>query len=176
MGIIKNGFAVIKSNLKIFVCKFTGTNITINNAVSLISPRAILKTSGKESQLFFGCKTTIRSNTEISATGGTIHIGNNCFVNRNCMIVSHEKISIEDNVTIGPGTYIYDHDHDGKGGYLTKPVTIKRGVWIGAGCIILKGVTIGEDAVVAAGSVVVRDVPSKKILLQKRSTEYIDRI
>lgn len=174
MRTIRNGFAVLGSNIKIAWCRFKGTKIYVKSAVSLISPKATIRTSGKNAHVTIGYKTEIRPNTEISASGD-IHIGNKCFVNRNCMIISHEKIEIEDNVTIGPGTYIYDHDHDGKGGYTTAPIIIKERVWIGAGCIILKGVIIGQGAVIAAGSVIVKDVPPNTTLLQRRNTEYIKR-
>jgi acetyltransferase-like isoleucine patch superfamily enzyme len=43
--------------------------------------------------------------------------------------------------------------------YVTRPVVIGDGVWIGIGAIILKGVTIGRGARIGAGAVVVRNVP-----------------
>jgi maltose O-acetyltransferase len=45
------------------------------------------------------------------------------------------------------------------------PVTLKRGCYLGAGCIILPGVTVGERAVVGAGAVVTRDVPAGKVVV-----------
>lgn len=44
------------------------------------------------------------------------------------------------------------------------PIIIKKGVWIGAGAIILQGVTIGEFSIVAAGAVVINDVPPYSIV------------
>lgn len=38
------------------------------------------------------------------------------------------------------------------------PITIKDGVWIGGGAIILGGVTLGANCVVGAGAVVTKDV------------------
>lgn len=107
--------------------------------------------------------------------GGMIQFGAKCFVNRNCVIAAHERIEIGNNVTIGPGTYIYDHDHDGKGGYITKPVVIGDGVWIGANCIILKGVTIGKNTVIAAGCIITEDVASSCIIVQKRENTIVNR-
>ncbi len=116
----------------------------------------------------------IEANTFICSAGGSIEMGNDVFINRNCMIVSMNRIIIGDEVTIGPGVYIYDHDHDmsSRGHFITEEINIGNGAWIGAGVIILKGVTIGERSVIAAGSVVSKDVPAESIVYQKRETLY----
>lgn len=44
--------------------------------------------------------------------------------------------------------------------YLRLPITIKKGVHIGMGSMIMPGVTIGEGAVVGAYSLVTKDVPA----------------
>lgn len=41
-----------------------------------------------------------------------------------------------------------------------RPVSVGRGVWIGAGVSIMPGVTVGDDAVIAGGAVVTKDVPA----------------
>jgi maltose O-acetyltransferase len=41
----------------------------------------------------------------------------------------------------------------------SRPVTIGKNVWLGAGSAILKGVNIGENSVVGFGAVVTDDVP-----------------
>ncbi len=78
-----------------------------------------------------------------------------------------EYIQIDDEASIGPGVTIMAHSsaspyHNRLKIFYKGPqkVTIKRGVWLAAGSIILPGVTIGEGSIVAAGSVVSRDVPS----------------
>lgn len=167
MSLLSNIFIVIKSNIKIFVCKIVGVHLYSANIVSLVAMNSTIRTFGK-GKVKIGYRCTIRPNTEITARDGVIQICDRCFVNRNCIIAAHEKIVIGNNVTIGPGTYIYDHDHDGKGGYIIEPVTIEEGVWIGAGCIILKGVTVGKNSVIAAGTVVTKDVPANIVLYQKR--------
>lgn len=139
-----------------------------------IEVSAILRAQERTSRIRIGHGTGIRGNTEIHAHGGVVSIGNSVFINRNCMIVSHEKIDIQDNAAIGPNCLIYDHDHDLKGGMNTAAIVIKRNAWIAANVVILKGVTIGENAVVAAGSVVTKDVPDGAVLIQKRETSYVD--
>lgn len=77
-----------------------------------------------------------------------------------------EQITIEDYVSIGMNSMIFSHSNptcsiELKREYYPRkvaPTTIKRGVWIPPGCIILAGVTIGEKAVIGAGSVVIEDV------------------
>jgi acetyltransferase-like isoleucine patch superfamily enzyme len=81
-------------------------------------------------------------------------------------------IVIEDDVMLGSGVHIYVHNHRfddpsrpiiDQGHYESRLVTLKRGCWIGAGCIVLPGVTIGENAVVGAGSVIAKDIPPRVI-------------
>lgn len=65
----------------------------------------------------------------------------------------------------------------------TQPVNIRKGVWIGAGAIVLPGVTIGEFSVVAAGTVVVKDIPPYSVaagvparVVRKFSVEEINEL
>lgn len=166
MGLIYNGVLVLSSDLFLVIRRMLGCRVKFP-LLSIVSPMSSLKTRNKGS-ISLGKKTCIRSNSEVSTNQGIISLGNNCFVNKNCMIIAHEKIVIEDNVTIGPNTVIYDHDHDGNGEYLTNPVHIGKNVWIGAGCIILKGTTIGENTVVGAGSIITKDIPPNTRFYQKR--------
>ena len=163
MALIKNIFTVLKSDLALLLRKIAGCKVE-HHWISLVSPKATIYTRGRTAKIQLGKKCAIRQNTELSATNGTITLADNVFINRNCMLVAHEKISLGKGTTVGPGTYIYDHDHDGQGGYVTAPVSIGENVWIGAGCIVLKGVTIGNNAVIAAGAVVTKDVPAYTVV------------
>lgn len=107
---------------------------------------------------------------------------------------SSDKISMGDNVHIGPGAML-----DGAGGIslgegtilapavkvlsrnhnfnediqalpfdnvvLVAPVGIGRYVWIGTQAVVLPGVTIGDGAVIGAGAVVSKDVPSCAVVV-----------
>lgn len=81
-----------------------------------------------------------------------------------------DLLSIDDSVGIGPRVTIVINSDPYPSPlqkiYPTKtsPVNIRKGVWIGAGAIILPGVTIGEFSVVAAGAVVVKDVPPYSVV------------
>ena len=96
--------------------------------------------------------------------GYNISLGENVFLNFNCVILDIAAVSIGDRTQIGPAVQIYaaDHPRDAElrraGLEFGRPVTIGSDVWIGGGAILLPGVTIGDGAVIGAGSVVTRDV------------------
>lgn len=103
-------------------------------------------------------KNMIEPSTLLQVDGGEIRLHRN-FINRNCTIVSRNKIDIGDGTTIGPNVCIYDHDHGhGDQEFITAPICIGSNVWIGANSVILKGVTIGNNAIIGAGTVVTRNV------------------
>ncbi len=101
--------------------------------------------------------------------GFNIHLGDNVFLNFNCVILDVVKVEIGDGTQIGPAVQIYTADHPrdletrASGLEFGKPVKIGKNVWIGGGAIILPGVAIGDHAVIGAGSVVTRDIPEKAI-------------
>ena len=96
--------------------------------------------------------------------GYNIRLGDEVFLNFNCVILDVVEVTIGDRTQIGPATQIYaaDHPRDAEtrrtGLEFGRPVRIGSDVWIGGGAIILPGVTIGDDAIIGAGSVVTRDV------------------
>ncbi len=107
--------------------------------------------------------------------GAEMTIGKFSGFNSYCVVTAQEKITIGDNVIIGPFVTIHDHDHIfGNGvimkrsGYVTKPIVIEDNVWIGANVTILKGVTIGSGSVIAAGTIVSKDVPPNSLIYDKR--------
>lgn len=96
--------------------------------------------------------------------GYNIRLGDNVFLNFNCVILDIVAVTIGDRTQIGPAVQIYaaDHPRDAEtrrsGLEFGRPVKIGADVWIGGGAIIVPGVTIGDGAVIGAGSVVTRDV------------------
>ena len=102
-----------------------------------------------------------------------ISLGDRVIIRPGCMLFADPRnegagITIEDDVMLGSGVHIYVHNHKfddpsmpiiDQGHYLSEPVLLKRGSWIGAGSIILPGVTIGRNAVVGAGAIVTKNVP-----------------
>jgi len=103
--------------------------------------------------------------------GYNIRLGDNVFLNFNCVILDVVEVTIGDRTQIGPAAQIYaaDHPRDAatrqSGVEFGRPVRIGKDVWIGGGAIILPGVTVGDGAVIAAGSVVTRDVAEGAIVM-----------
>lgn len=136
-----------------------------------LSRNATLRVIG-DGRIKLGSGCSVSSNARVSAVnGGTITIGNNTGIGYNNLVVSRESISIGDNVMLGPGVCIYDHDHVYKtkeimrnAGYTTTPVIIEDNVWIGANAVILKGSRIGKNSVIAAGTVVKGEIPDNSLV------------
>jgi maltose O-acetyltransferase len=106
--------------------------------------------------------------------GENISIGDNTFINTNCIFVDDNKITIGSNVLLAPFVQIYTATHPLKASeriienpgeeapYVTTtlPVTIGNSVWIGGGTIIMPGVDIGDNVTIGGGSVVTKNIPS----------------
>lgn len=97
--------------------------------------------------------------------GHGILMGQNVFVNYDCVMLDGGHIRIGDNVKIGPGCHIYtpqhpvDHVERREPKETALPVTIGADTWLCGHVTVCPGVTIGERCIIAAGSVVVRDIP-----------------
>lgn len=98
--------------------------------------------------------------------GSNISIGDNVYINFDCIILDCAKVTIGDDVLMGPriGLYAADHAIDpaerANGGCIGRPITIGNKVWIGGDVKVISGVTIGDGSVIGAGSVVTKDIPA----------------
>ena len=131
-----------------------GTNVTINS-----DHRANPVGPASKTQL-------------IVKAGAQLHIGNNVGISNSSLFCS-QSITIENNVLIGNGCMIWDTDFHPiayserlahpNNGFVSKPIVIRQGAFIGAASSILKGVEIGERSVIGAGSVITRSIPADEI-------------
>lgn len=101
--------------------------------------------------------------------GRRMVVGRRVFINHGCTLNDLGGITIGDDVLIGPNVQLISSGHPTdperrRREVVMAPIVIERGVWIGAGAIVLQGVTVGEDAVVAAGAVVTRDVAPRTVV------------
>lgn len=97
--------------------------------------------------------------------GYNISLGKKFYANMNVVMLDCAKITIGDNVLVGPFCGFYTATHpiepDGRlaGLESAKPITIGNNVWIGGHVVINPGVTIGDNSVIGSGSVVTKDIP-----------------
>lgn len=96
-----------------------------------------------------------------------ISIGNNCNINKNCVLDGRFGLQIGNNVDIAQDVYIWTEQHDYNDSTykaVGKPVIIEDYVWIASRATILPGVKIGRGTVVACGAVVTKDTPPLSIV------------
>lgn len=102
--------------------------------------------------------------------GDNISFGENFFANFNLTILDEAKVTIGDNVFIGPNVSLYtachplDPDDRNSGIEWALPITIGNSVWIGGNVTVLPGVTIGDNVVIGAGSVVTKSFASNCVI------------
>jgi acetyltransferase-like isoleucine patch superfamily enzyme len=93
------------------------------------------------------------------------------FVNRNCVLVAKEAITIDSGCAIAEMVVIRDQNHvlDPSNAlnpfehYDIEPIKIGKNVWIGAKASILKGATLEDYTIIAASAVVNTTVPTKQV-------------
>jgi maltose O-acetyltransferase len=97
--------------------------------------------------------------------GSQISIGAGTFVNFGTVILDVARVTIGDDVQVGPYVQLLTAAHPVEAvarrekWESASPITIGNNVWLGGGVIVCPGVTIGDDTVVGAGTVVVEDLP-----------------
>lgn len=101
--------------------------------------------------------------------GTGIVLGEDVFVNSNCVMLDAARIRIGKNTKVGPCCQFYTPVHptdyverrDPK--ETARPITVGEDCWLGGGVVVCPGVTIGNRCIVAAGSVVVKDIPDDSL-------------
>ena len=149
-----------------------------------LSPEAIIENiNGERSRISIGDHSCLRGRLLVYGHGGSIAIGQWCYVGVRSEIWSMSSISIGNRVLIAHDVNIHDgtahsldagqrHNHfchilqqghprtvEALPGVSSAPIVIEDDVWISFGVTILKGVRIGAGSVIAAGAYVTRDVP-----------------
>lgn len=101
--------------------------------------------------------------------GSNICIGNNFFSNYDCIFLDVNRITIGNNVLLGPRVNFYTACHpifkDVRNEHYEYglPINIGNDVWVGGGTIILPGASIGNNVVIGAGSIVTKDIPDNVV-------------
>lgn len=126
---------------------------------------------GSGAAVRIGADSRIRMNGEFKADG-TLAIGERVHIGPWFTVSVLESVTIGDDCLIAERVSIRDHDHaiDDPSrpyhaqGYVVRPVTIGRNVWIGGGVTIVKGVTLGDNCVVGANAVVTKSFPPNSLI------------
>ena len=98
--------------------------------------------------------------------GSQVHIGARSFVNMGLVALDVARITIGDDVQVGPNVQLLTPLHPVEPvarrdkWEAARPITIADNVWLGGGVIVCPGVTIGDNTVVGAGALVTRDLPA----------------
>jgi maltose O-acetyltransferase len=93
-------------------------------------------------------------------------VGARTFANFGLVCLDVARISIGDDVQLGPNVQLLTATHPVEPGprrdkwEAADPIVIEDNVWLGGGVIVCPGVTIGRNTVVGAGAVVTRDLPA----------------
>ena len=108
--------------------------------------------------------------------GTHITMGRNSYANFNFCVLDENKVTIEDNVFIGPNCSLLtpihplcyedrnifhcEKTHANINIEYSAPIVIEDNCWIGGNVTILPGVVIGEGSVIGAGAVVTKSIPA----------------
>lgn len=151
-----------------------------DDTVQLHASARIVNNRGKPLAIRVGRHSVIKGELLTFAHGGSISMGEYCFLGEDSHVWSAVNIEIGDRVLISHGVNIFDNAthpigpkarhaqfrsivlegrHPDAIDLNEAPVRIEQDVLIGCTSVILSGVRIGEGAVIGAGSVVTRDVP-----------------
>lgn len=101
--------------------------------------------------------------------GTGIVLGENVFINYNCVMLDAGYIRIGRNCKIGPNCQFYTPHHPidyverRESKETAYPITVGEDCWLGGGVIVCPGVTIGRRCIIAAGSVVAKDIPDDSL-------------
>lgn len=101
-----------------------------------------------------------------------VTIGDNIHIGPNAWISCYTDVIISSGVIIGPNLRIYTGNHNYESNVaipydnitVAKKVIIQENVWIGGDVIIMPGVKLGEGCVVAGGSVVTKSFDSLSVI------------
>jgi len=86
-----------------------------------------------------------------------ITIGQNTVINEYCYLDGRGGLTIGSNVNIALYSMLITgtHDYKTKGfDFITEPIKIEDGVWLGARSMILNGAVLQQQCIIGAGSVV----------------------
>lgn len=168
------------------VCRMKG-RVRIDRSTRLLRRFRVSFLAPPEDRLYLsvGKRCMLNGGITFESPQGQVDIGDRVYIGAHTAIISRERVSIGNDVTMAWGITIYDHNSHSLDwrqrqrvvehlyrtygtprcfagidwtGVSSAPIVVADRVWIGFDAVILKGVTIGEGAIIGARSVVTNDV------------------
>jgi acetyltransferase-like isoleucine patch superfamily enzyme len=126
---------------------------------------------GPDGRISIGRHCELQHGVTLHAYGGRISIADNVFIGPQVVIYGHGSVDIGQDALIAMHCRILSSNHTIPAAGVTirscpdirLPTRIGRDVWLGAGVTVLGGVTIGDGCIVGAGSLVASDIPTNTI-------------
>jgi maltose O-acetyltransferase len=104
---------------------------------------------------------------------GGIALGNGVVVGPGCILYGAGTIRVGDYTHFGPGSMVMSQSGDSQSqtrlsttiGHIVEPVVLGKGVWVGAGAVILGGTVLGDNCNISPNSVVSGKYPAGTTLI-----------
>ena len=130
----------------------------------------LFKERVEKSEGSIGRGVEIGYNVQISGIDG-VDFGDNVYIGSGSFIRAKGGLKIGDHATLSRNLVLYTINHDYEGeripydeSYISDPVTISEGVWVGMNVTIAPGTTIGKGAIIGLGTRVFGDIPPYSIV------------
>ncbi len=180
--------SIIKENYK-KIC-------TLQQEVVLGNDAVIINPQQDSSKITIGNYSVVYGELMVDKNGGSIQIGEHCFIGKDSRIWSLSRISIGNRVLISHNVNIHDNDSHSlvanerhleflsifqnkqdKNPPLidSASIVIEDDVWIGFNATILKGVKIGRGAIVASNALVCKDVEPYTVVISENNNRVIKK-
>lgn len=107
-----------------------------------------------------------------------LSIGNNCWIGEDVWIDNLSEVSLGDNVTLSQGALLLTGSHDHtkvKFDFVSLPIVLEEGVWIGAKATVFGGVTCKSHSILGIGSVAEKNLEPYIIYKGNPSVPVLER-
>jgi putative colanic acid biosynthesis acetyltransferase WcaF len=95
-----------------------------------------------------------------------LKVGDHSWLGEDLWIDNLADVTIEAHCCLSQGTYLCTGNHNWSSTNMRlyrRPITCRRGSWVGAKSVLCPGVIVGAGAIVSAGSVVTKNIPEMEV-------------
>lgn len=158
-GLVSRIFDRMRERLPARLAKLGAAGLVCEPGVVLKTPSRLSLGQGVviQRQAILHCGGRVWSNYR-----GRIALGNHVVIGPGCCLYGAGTINVDDYTHFGPGSMVMTQSGNVASDarlsiapeYLFKGVKIGKGVWVGAGAVILGGTSLGDHSIVGPNSVV----------------------